>query len=235
MGDENKGLTDAVVEQSDNHSEQDGKQDASKQAVTGGSQFKSEEEIRKAIAREAQSQKDKELKPLYERLSRYEKEEQERKTNLELERKEKAELEQWGDTPQVRSFQEERRSHAKVKSEIDSDRDRFRQVIEEADAKSKDAMATLLAIEYSLPDGAELIKKISKFKADLLKAEDRNHMELLALRASLKGAGKSEEKEEEPGKPDSGLRSNPGNNSSDLTPRKKIESGLMKGKSKYIT
>ncbi len=159
-----------------------------------------------------QSRKDKELQPLKQRISELEKLTREK----ELALTEKRELEEVGDTPELRSFQSNRRRFQEEQSAFEEKRQATETLAARISEQAKVLQAIQLAKEHGVDD------------KELLKADTPEAMESLAIKLEnqkLKGelAGKSKTQ-----KVDSGVVSIAGEDWHTLPTNEKIRRGLDK-------
>ena len=166
----------------------------------------SQAQIRSEVDKAVNSYRDK-LEESNRKVRDLEKTAEKAKKEIERAKLESQELDEWGDTPEVRSIQEVRRRQEQTQEELDEVRAEAKGFLDAAEEKTRDSKALSLAIQYGLPNGEELLKTLSSFVEEISKGKTPSDMELIALKAAL---NKPEGKKRFVHKPDSSKLTAPG-------------------------
>ena len=206
-------------------------------------------EADKRAAKLAQGLKDKEMKSYYDKLNesnatikRMQEEAETAKSEAALKAQEKAEIEEWGDTAEIKSFQESRRQTTSLKKEVDRAITLYEDNRTKLAEDIKHTNALRVAISAILPDVSDLL---GSFVEELEEGSDSpKAMEYLAkirggehkqtLIDLVTGEGKKPgEKKKETTHIDSGSHSAPGGMAfKDLPAEQRVSRSLKKLKEK---
>ncbi len=224
----------------------------------GGGEEKKEEELKyteaafnteadKRAETKAQSMKDKAMKVHDDKLTALNKTIKEMQETAEtakseaaLKAQEKKELEEWGDTAEVKSFQESRRQHNTLKGEVDKAITLYEDNRTKLAEETKHTNALRVAISAILPEVSDFLESFVKELEEgsdspkameylaKLKSGD-NKQSLIDLITGKGEKAKEKDKEKETTEIDSSSKSAPGGESfKDLSPRESVTRSLAK-------